>query len=890
MSSQQMYALIDAFERDIRGLLRRFVQSQIDDDEALFGAAVVELRSRAEADPMGTGSDLVDYLDLRPAYDLLNKYRRYLPTELSAQVRELTQELDTILPIRHRVMHSRPLVTGDFDRITSSLVKFDYTFWRATSKILQFLKEDDSWTPDDIFEPLEDKVRHNLPQSEHDETGLVGRDDEVIRICSTLKRKRDSVITLCGEGGIGKTALAVEIAYTLLDDPSEPFDLILWTSLKTERLTGLGVQALRNSAADLVGIAEQLGSGASSNFTGGLLELAAALEGFSPLIVIDNLETINGSDFVELYETLPDNVSYLVTSREGIGQLERRVEVGPLSEKDALNLLNQMIRHRNVPSLTGITGAARQNIVQKLRCSPLAIRWFILSTEAGRNPLDAIRHQGELLSYCVSSVYENLSPNSVEAFIAMDVLKRPVTPDDLVLLLGRSVADVGSALRELSRGSLVRSKLSGDSSMVTLIELTETARQFSSLVVPRDHPLRKQVQENESTFLKDEEKRVEESARRSLGPNVVRTRFETDAPTAQILRRALLASKAGDFNNALALVREAEQLNPEFWEVARVKAFIVANSGDKLGARESYIEAHNLAETADHKAVVAFYFAGLLARNLMEPGLAIPYAREAHAVLSLPDTASTLGTALIRHNQYDEGIPFLEEAAASAEGRMRLIAKTALADAYMRRANWAMRESRNPVQASYDAICAYDVAADELDSGAADVKLRNTACEAAICTIKYLMACQKFDHDVDTMPEFFDKLMSRLNQIAGADAWLILNQVVARFAAMPDSPYAISRLLKSVHQLNAEYEAIKTYDAGIRSVSADVDRRQGIIYSLRASYGFIESKGLSERVYFHKSGLVGGAYFSQLVQGVKVEFSLVPETDGRVRAEEVEAL
>jgi hypothetical protein len=464
-----MYALIDAFERDLRGLLRRFVQSQIDDDTVVFGGMLTDLEARRDADPEGTGADLVDYLDLRPAYDLLNKHRRYLPSELSKQVRELTGELDTILPIRHRVMHSRPLVSGDFDRITSALVKFDFAFWPGTWRIIQFLQADGSWTPEDTFEPLEDRVRHNLPQSEHDETGLVGRDDEVITICKALKRKRDSVITLCGEGGIGKTALAIEIAYRLLDDPEEPFDLILWTSLKTERLTGLGVQALNDSAADLVGIASQLGAGARADFSGGIVELADALQGFKPLIVIDNLETINGSDFVELYENLPDNVSYLVTSREGIGQLERRMEVGPLSERDALSLLNQLIKYRNVPILQSISGTARKEIVQRLRCSPLAVRWFILSTEAGKNPLDSIRHQDELLKYCVSSVYENLEPNSVEVFIAMEVLRRPVTPDDLVLLLGRSVSDIASALRQLTRGSLVRSKLSGDSSMVMVI-------------------------------------------------------------------------------------------------------------------------------------------------------------------------------------------------------------------------------------------------------------------------------------------------------------------------------------------------------------------------------------------------------------------------------------
>lgn len=176
---------------------------------------------------MGSETELVEYLDLRAAYDLLNRHRRYLPTFLVSETKDLTSELDVILPIRHRVMHSRPLAPGDFDRITSCLVKFDRKFWASTARVLDHIKTDESWLPEDTFEPLEDNIRHNLPQSDYDETGLVGRDDQVRRVCQALKRRRDPVITLCGEGGIGKTALAVEVAYQLLDDPDEPFDLIL---------------------------------------------------------------------------------------------------------------------------------------------------------------------------------------------------------------------------------------------------------------------------------------------------------------------------------------------------------------------------------------------------------------------------------------------------------------------------------------------------------------------------------------------------------------------------------------------------------------------------------------------------------------------------------------
>lgn len=870
-----MYALVDAFERDVRSHLYRFVIPIEEDETKVFGSSLGDLKKRRDDDPMGNETELVEYLDLRVAYDLLNRHRRHLPSILATEVRELTSELDVILPIRHRVMHSRPLAPGDYERIQSSFAKFDRQYWRSTAKVLDYINVDHGWQPQNAFDVLEDKIRHNLPHSDYDETGLVGRDDEVKRICAALKRRRDPVITLCGEGGIGKTALAVEVAYQLLDDPEEPFDLILWASLKSERLTGTGVLELKNNASDLVGVAQALGEGARSDFSGGVHQLSAVIDGFKPLIIIDNLETINGEDFLELYEGLPDDASFLITSREGIGQVERRIDVRPLGESDALYLLNQLVKYRNVPSLKKVSGDSRKVIVSKLRYSPLAIRWFILATEAGHDPLNSIRHQGELLNYCVRSVYDNLSPGATELFIAMDALRRPVTQDDLVVLLGRAVSEVGSAVRELVRGSLVRSWLTGDTAMATMIALTDTARQFTATVVPRDHPVRTKVQENETAFLREEERRSVEAGRRSLGPNVVRVRYETDAPSAQLLRRALSASRSRDYEIAFTLIDEAKVLNPEFWEVHRVEAFVHSANGNKLAARESYLVSYDLAETAEHKAVVAYYFAGHMARAMREPELAVPYATEAHEVLKLPDTAYSLGAALVWQEKFDEGIDYLEKALNDAEGKLRLIVLTALSDAYCRRAEAALTEARNPIQAAYDAIAAYDLASDELNKGAADRKLRDSATEASISAMRYLFQCAGYGSSVDSMPDFFDKLTNRLDQLRASDKWPSLLEVIKRHASAYPESYALSRLINVAGEV-AEGVTIN-----------EAKRLHGTIYSLLGSYGFIACPLLTERVYFHKSGLAAGLFYSKLVVGSSVAFSVTTQDD-RTRAVEVE--
>jgi hypothetical protein len=82
------------------------------------------------------------------------------------------------------------------------------------------------------------KVYHNLPQPDYGQ--FIGREEElakVMRILRPYPHSQYPIVTIDGIGGIGKSALALEIAHRYLYDygrltPEERFDAIIWTSAK----------------------------------------------------------------------------------------------------------------------------------------------------------------------------------------------------------------------------------------------------------------------------------------------------------------------------------------------------------------------------------------------------------------------------------------------------------------------------------------------------------------------------------------------------------------------------------------------------------------------------------------------------------------------------------
>jgi predicted ATPase len=198
-------------------------------------------------------------------------------------------------------------------------------------------------------------------------TSLIGRESEVTEIEAAVKAHR--LVTLSGVGGVGKTRLALEVAWRLSDE----FPDGVWFF---ELAAVTDPSAVPDAVGAVLGITQQPGKTVSES-------VAAALEGRVRLLVIDNCEHVldAAADLIEAILTHSATVRILATSREGLAVPDE--QVWPVRSLDAAAGIDSAAVSLFVERAQGIApgfsmvdggeAAAVTEICQRLDGIPLAI-------------------------------------------------------------------------------------------------------------------------------------------------------------------------------------------------------------------------------------------------------------------------------------------------------------------------------------------------------------------------------------------------------------------------------------------------------------------------------------------------------------------------------------
>lgn len=611
-----IFAILSALEDDFRNL----IISELGDKGpmSIFGdkllAKTMEryLKENQFSLSVPNVRELSFFLDFADAFTIINQHRAELPKDIAECIQTVTPRLEQLIPVRNRVAHVRPLQYDDLANVLDTcdeLLKVSLP-WGALRSTLKRIDVDPSFVLALRMPELEDSrnSRHNLPLPDFDETGFVGRRVE-LQAVKKLVMGAFPVISLVGEGGLGKTALALKAAYDILDEHPGRFDAIVWSTSKTSQLTASEIRKIEGAITTSLGVLHDVAVhlAGDSSFGDAAAEIHQYLEEFKVLIILDNMENVLDDNVRSFLEGLPSGSKILITSRVGLGAFEAPFRLGPLQQSEAVQLLRATAKVHGCSQLTSLPAEVLQRYCQQMHSSPGFIKWFVSAVTVGKRPEEVLANPELFLEFCMRNVYENLQVESKRVLAAMLSVPGFHSQAELSFLCNFEAARVQRALQQLLSSNIVNMSSERDGALSTT--------KYFLADLPRSYLMKhhKPTPEEDQAFSKSRqsllaaaERMMSEKTRNPFSSLSIKVRSKSDFVVARFLRAAVQATLEGHLERAEKSLEYARQLAPEYYEVFRVEAQLRIRQENHPAAREAFEAAIEL----ESKSVPVLYWYG----------------------------------------------------------------------------------------------------------------------------------------------------------------------------------------------------------------------------------------------------------------------------------------
>ncbi|MEH1904462.1 MAG: tetratricopeptide repeat protein [Nostoc sp.] len=274
-------------------------------------------------------------------------------------------------------------------------------------------------------------VPNNLPRYND---VFVGRKEEIARCMDALSpEERGWGVAIDGIGGMGKTALALEVAH--LARKQALFDAYLFVSAKTTWLSTEGVRPETLALSSLDSFCREFAKGLGqadivkmTDATERRRALLDALRGRRTLLIWDNLETLNAEErdmIAEFVRKLPTPNKAIITSRRRTGESAVTIRLDHLLEAEALELMRE--KGKSHPRLDQELNATKPEILTALYQAsggnPLALDWT----------LGQVAHKGYSISVALERLRDAAKSEDLYGFLFADAAKTLSEKDRTVL-------------------------------------------------------------------------------------------------------------------------------------------------------------------------------------------------------------------------------------------------------------------------------------------------------------------------------------------------------------------------------------------------------------------------------------------------------------------------
>lgn len=596
----EMYAMVSAIEADFVSNLGEKLTLQDISQRLIDKANVVN----EELDPL---LKVLKGLDIQSYIEICNSNI----AKLSIGVNEkqfLNNDLHRIIPIRNAVMHPRPLGMYDypmlktvFDSIDTIMTVFSWKNLLNTRNVIA--KHPETLIPPPSLLAQNDRIIHNLPiLADYEETSFIGRKQEIGEIRAKLGRRNVNILSIIGDGGVGKTALVLKLLYDMLEDPKCKYELIIWVSLKTNQLSHHDFVDIKNSITSVSEMYERLlpfvGSDSVEDTQAYIIELAKQ---FETLFVLDNLETLNTSDIRDFIDDFSEYGKILITSRIGLGEMEHRYRLKGLNDTDVVEYANVLLDLYGYECY--FTDEKKKHLFcDVLHANPLAIKWFIRCLANHQTEEEILAHKDDLVNFCMENVYDKLSDNARKVLDILTVASVGLTLPELMYYLDSGLDNsviVRNAINELGKCNFISEDEFRTRNQVVV---TDFARDFLSSHFIDVHSLSKRFKELEqkinsfgqAILAKQAAEPYKEEARQYSNKGELVINYFLSQALKEYRQNTAVATAS------LEVIKHTQEILPQFFECHLARASIYGKDSP-LKAKDEFENAIKYAKSPKEK-------------------------------------------------------------------------------------------------------------------------------------------------------------------------------------------------------------------------------------------------------------------------------------------------
>jgi hypothetical protein len=312
------------------------------------------------------------------------------------------------------------------------------------------------------------------------QTNFIGR-EQLLQDVRQVLQSRHFIFSLDGVGGVGKSALAIELARRLYE--ANEYDFIVSLSAKNRVWT----KHSESRRAHFSGLTEFLCEIATvldvptveqdvDSIKRNVIEAMRDLKG---LLLIDNIEEIKDATVFEFLQTdVPPPVKVLVTSRVRHELGARKIPVPEMTEAEAIELFQSELDQIGYAQFKSEAVEVR-GILKATGYLPLAIKWMASLAAAAQSPQQVLAEfrrrdtsRKEFLEFCFSTMYDGLTPLAREVAVLCPYLDDEWNTLTLSLALEQSPLRIAAAINELEDKGIIFSSSVATKEAFSMLPLT----------------------------------------------------------------------------------------------------------------------------------------------------------------------------------------------------------------------------------------------------------------------------------------------------------------------------------------------------------------------------------------------------------------------------------